>query len=1258
MADHTGSSQVAGPSNRADPVPPLDRDPSDSDSVSDCGSTVGNIARRRQPKLEGRTLTMWFPLPATVECPYDDCHARFRVKVWTSAKQSIVRHIRDLHTVAESTVVRCVGCRIVLGVRPGGHKCPVAIEEAEDVVERYACSVDGCSESFPSKQGLTNHLRNHKRVLALAAAAVPFPVPVTRQRRRAMLDPLPVRGGDARIPAATDTVEDVPRTPAGNRPPDTGGTSPPPPFPGAEPRTPVGNRPPDTGGSALLPHPVAGNAPRTPAGTRPPDTGGAHLPPAPAAIPAIPMRLSPLRRESPRNEAYNIVVASPDLWRPRDLSPAASSSSSSSGIVDGDGDQLGDPIPEQDAEVVDEDVQILQPDGTTPLHAFLGKFLELAKVPCSEEVWLRFVALVDEMTAEAAVIAKLPVRPEGRASGNKTAIDPSDAKVIQSLYKRNRRRAVRLIVSGEGKPCEVAVPEVEEHFRRVWAPSVCDTSAYEPVEGRNPVPMGPFQCADVSKRLGKFENTAPGDDGLTYRHWKRLDPECSVLTEVLNLCLRYGRIPPAWKKAVTILIYKKGDKGDLGNWRPISLSRTLYKLYVGCIASRLTEWLTTCKVLSPCQKGFLPADGAFEHVHTLNRVLEKARTSKSDKCVAWLDVSNAFGAIPHAALDMAIGCSGAGEDLRGIVRDIYDGASSSVSVAGGLTGDIEVRSGIRQGCPLSGLLFIMAIDPVVRRLQGDESGHRVLAFADDLCLIADRPEDLQQSIFAARDGLSRLGLKLNASKCASLHLSGCRPVGARNTIFSLDGTDMRPLLEGEAATFLGAQVGFNVVPPLSTLAEITEIGLKIARSKLAPWQRLDALKTFFYPSTVHLQRMGTFPKSDWARVDRILRPEIKATLNLPQEASGEYIYGSTKRGCCGIRILAEDADIAAVDSAFKLYTSPDLRVASDAADHAEEVTRRRISKDPSIHEVASYLSGEDEGVFRATRGSGVSSVWSRARNASKRLNVEWTVGEAPSITHEGTVLGAKHRRAVMRSIRDTLRLKRSDALIAKPDQGRAVECVAAHAASTHFLRDGDFTRFADWRFVHRARLNLVPLNGSSSWRTGDRRCRRCGYITESLSHVVDHCMRYTALYLARHNAIVARIKKAASTKFEVLSENQALGNQGLRPDLVLKKGPNIYVVDVTVPFDNRLAAFEVAAAEKRAKYEGVRAELAARYKCDATVVPFIVGALGSWDPANDAFMRALCSRSYGTLMRKLCVSDTISSTRNIYIEHLTGVRQT
>jgi len=112
-------------------------------------------------------------------------------------------------------------------------------------------------------------------------------------------------------------------------------------------------------------------------------------------------------------------------------------------------DLLGVPLPDPDTggDDVDDGAQILMPDDTTPLHEFRERFAALNREPCSEEVWSRFVALVDEMTAEAAVIVKLPVRPGGGASGNRTEIDPTDAKGIQSLYKRNRRRAVRLILS-------------------------------------------------------------------------------------------------------------------------------------------------------------------------------------------------------------------------------------------------------------------------------------------------------------------------------------------------------------------------------------------------------------------------------------------------------------------------------------------------------------------------------------------------------------------------------------------------------------------------------------------------------------------------------------------------------------------------------------------------------------------------------------------------------------------------------------------
>lgn len=139
----------------------------------------------------------------------------------------------------------------------------------------------------------------------------------------------------------------------------------------------------------------------------------------------------------------------------------------------------------------------------------------------------------------------------------------------------------------------------------------------------------------------------------------------------MNICLKRRRVPAALKKSTTILIHKKSDIAAIGNWRP-------YKLYTGCLAKRLKQWLIENSAINPCQKGFLLADGAFEHVHMLQR--QTARTGKSDCCVACLDVSKAFGEIPHNALLAATSANRAGRELVEIIVDIYTGISSTVAV--------------------------------------------------------------------------------------------------------------------------------------------------------------------------------------------------------------------------------------------------------------------------------------------------------------------------------------------------------------------------------------------------------------------------------------------------------------------------------------------------------------------------------------------------------------------------------------------------
>ncbi|XP_035205381.1 uncharacterized protein LOC118180390 [Stegodyphus dumicola] len=260
------------------------------------------------------------------------------------------------------------------------------------------------------------------------------------------------------------------------------------------------------------------------------------------------------------------------------------------------------------------------------------------------------------------------------------------------------------------------------------------------------------------------------------------------------------------------------------------------------------------------------------------------------------------------------------------------------------------------------------------------------------------------------------------------------------------------------------------------------------------------------------------------------------------------------------------------------------------------------------------------------------------------------------MTFKDITLYSSSRRQVLRSLRTTFQSDRAAKLCSYPNQRKAIECAAASKASYHFFREGKFTRFADWRFIHRARLNLVPLNAARRQDNGMRGCRRCSFSLETLAHVVCHCMRYSRAFTSRHNTIVERIKKAASPRWTIDAENQTLSNLNLRPDLLLTKGRSAVVVDATVAFDNRLEAFHSARRLKKEKYAALLPLLRERFD-DVKIEAVVVGALGTWDPGNDRFVRRICSKKYATLMRKLIISDTIRATRVIYIEHLTGLPQ-
>ncbi|KAG8179209.1 hypothetical protein JTE90_004037 [Oedothorax gibbosus] len=447
--------------------------------------------------------------------------------------------------------------------------------------------------------------------------------------------------------------------------------------------------------------------------------------------------------------------------------------------------------------------------------------------------------------------------------------------------------------------------------------------------------------------------------------------------------------------------------------------------------------------------------------------------------MAQIDLANAFGSVPHAAIDTALLTAGVGEDFTHLIHDLYSGTSTEFIAGDGLTDRLEVRNGVRQGCPLSGLLFNLVIDPLVRGIQEaappSQDFFSVLAFADDLLVLGKSPDELQYLRDLLPSLSRRLGLSINPAKCRSIHLSGTTPRGHRTTSFLIDDQPLEVIPDHVPASFLGTPIGFQLFQNTEEVEKILALAKKIGESCLAPWQRIDALKSFFFPTLNFAMRTGQFSKEQLHQIDDEVRKFVKVTLNLvgpASAASNHYIYGASDAGCLGLPCLEEEHDVVLVDSAFKLLTSRGPRVRniawSDLADQIEARTYLAAlsfesQPDATPAQVEAFLSGSCDPPFHRGR-SNLSSTWSAARNAYRRLAVAWSCPEWGSIsaTFQEKTLQPADRRMLQRSIKTIIRSERALKLHEYPSQGIAMECVANSKWGNQFIRTGENIRFCDW----------------------------------------------------------------------------------------------------------------------------------------------------------------------------------------------------
>lgn len=189
---------------------------------------------------------------------------------------------------------------------------------------------------------------------------------------------------------------------------------------------------------------------------------------------------------------------------------------------------------------------------------------------------------------------------------------------------------------------------------------------------------------------------------------------------------------------------------------------------------------------SPNQKSFLPQDGVFEN----NDVLDSFKSKKRD--IFWIFLTLLDG---HFWSLQACRCRKRESKVSRVGRRLVSKPLKAFSP--------------QQGDPLSGVLFILTFNFILRKIRRDPGTkrlfHRILAYADDRSLLARPAEDLQALLYLINILAYKTGTKFNSKKCVTLHYSskaGCRPA-----LFNLVGVDIPFIEEGSPTTCLGKPVG-------------------------------------------------------------------------------------------------------------------------------------------------------------------------------------------------------------------------------------------------------------------------------------------------------------------------------------------------------------------------------------------------------------------------------------------------------------------
>ena len=295
-----------------------------------------------------------------------------------------------------------------------------------------------------------------------------------------------------------------------------------------------------------------------------------------------------------------------------------------------------------------------------------------------------------------------------------------------------------------------------------------------------------IECRNVM--MSMKDNRAPGYDGIPIEYYKCFwDLINDVYMKMINECWQVKDLPISMRTAILSLIHKSNDKDRLKNYRPISLMNSDYKILAFIFADRLQKVIHY--IVNQDQSAYVKGRYIGCNIRNLIDIFEYCENEGIEGALLNIDYEKAFDSVEHSFIISVLEKFNFGPNFIEWIKIFYNNPIFRIKNNGWISKAYKMNRGIRQGCAMSSLIFILVVEILATAIRKDDNimgilvgnvEHKIIQYADDSTIIMGNLESIPNVLKIINTFSKYAGPKLNIAKTKGIWLGPLKDLGLRD----------------------------------------------------------------------------------------------------------------------------------------------------------------------------------------------------------------------------------------------------------------------------------------------------------------------------------------------------------------------------------------------------------------------------------------------------------------------------------------------